>query len=93
MDIALTPSTERLSPVERIELAEHLIDLVAAAIRLGHPHAERLGRLKASQFYGRASDRVLVAGVEHLSAFIDDQAAQGNLLPSWHRLYCPPGGR
>ena len=87
------PDAPRLAPVERIELAEHLIDLVAAAIRLGHPHAARLGRLSECHFYYRASDRVLVAGIEHLTAFVADQAAEGNLLPSWHRLYVAPGGR
>lgn len=89
-ETALAAPTERLSPCRRIDLADHLIDLVAAALLLHHPHAARLGELRVDRFYTRRTDAVLLAGISRLTAFIAEQAAQGNLLPPAHPLYVSP---
>lgn len=80
-------ASERLTPLRRFELAEHLIDLAGAACILGHPAASRLARLKASQFYTARTDTVLLRAVERLSAFVAECASRGHVLPASHPWY------
>ena len=83
-------ASERLPPLRRLDLAEHLIDLAGAACILGHPAASRLARLKTSQFHTARTDAVLLRAVERLSAFVAECAARGHVLPSHHPCYAAP---
>lgn len=87
---ALAAPSERLSPLRRFELAEHLIDLAGAACLLGHPAATKLARLKAGQFYSQRTDAVLHRAIERLSAFVAECAARGHTLPPTHPWYVAP---
>lgn len=87
---ALAVPSERLTPLRRFDLAEHLIDLAGAACRLGHPATPRLARLKTSQFHTARTDAVLLRAVERLSAFVAECAARGHTLPVYHPCYAPP---
>lgn len=91
MPATVTPATVRIrvSPVRRLELADRLIDLCGAAIRLQHDHADRLAQLKASQFYYAQTDRKLLGGIALLTAFVRDRAEDGITLPTWHPCYVP----
>lgn len=84
---AVAVPLERLTPLRRIDLAEHLIDLAGAACILGHPATPRLARLKTSQFHTARTDTVLLRAVERLSAFVAECAARGHVLPSYHPWY------
>lgn len=81
---AVAVQTERPSPVRRIDLADHLIDLAGAACLLGHPATPRMARLKASDFYTARTDSVLLRAIERLTAFIGECAARGHVLPDYH---------
>lgn len=81
--------TIRLEPERRLRLADRLVDLCTAAIRLRHDQADRLARISATQFYGPRTDRVLLAGLATLTAFVKDRAEDGITLPTWHPCYVP----
>lgn len=85
----LASVASRLAPVRRLALADRLIDLCTAALLLQHDHAERLARISATQFYGPRTDRVLLAGIASLTAFVRDRAEDGITLPTWHPCYVP----
>lgn len=87
---ALAAPSERLSPLRRFELAEHLIDLAGAACLLGHPAATKLARLRVSQFHTARTDAVLHKALERLSAFVAECAARGHTLPASHPCYVAP---
>ena len=77
----------RISPSRRLDLADHLIDLVGAAVLLGHPSTARLVQLRASQFETARTDAVLHKAIERLTAFIAECAARGHVLPDYHPCY------
>lgn len=80
-------ASERLTPLRRLDLAEHLIDLAGAACILGHPATPRLARLKTSQFHTARTDTVLLRAVERLAAFVAECASRGHTLPAYHPWY------
>lgn len=83
----LAPLSIRLAPVKRMELAQKLMDLVGAALLLRHDEAHKLARLSMDRFYGSRTDRVLLAGLGTLTAFVKDRAESGIVLPETHPCY------
>jgi hypothetical protein len=86
---AVAVAQERLTPLRRFDLADHLIDLAGAACLLGHPATSRMARLTASDFYTSRTDTVLLRAIARLTAFVSECAARGSLLPSYHPCYVP----
>ena len=87
---AVAVAPVRLSPSRRLDLADHLIDLVGGSVLLGHPSTARLVQLRASQFYSQRTDAVLHKAIERLTAFVAECAARGHTLPAYHPCYVAP---
>lgn len=89
-DTALAPIGIKLSPVRRLALADHLIDLCVAALLLRHDQADRLARLRAPQFHSGRTDALLLRAVGSLTGFVRERAEAGIVLPEHHRCYVAP---
>lgn len=61
----------RLSAIQKLDLAEELIDLCADAIRLRHPKAKALLYLRADKVRSWPDAR-LVPAVEHMRAWVTE---------------------
>lgn len=58
---------------QRLQAADHLIDLIGTAIRLRHPEAVKMARISLSHLE-RLTDERLLKATERLQAWIDNES-------------------